>query len=223
LLDEIRDMKRKLAGLEADAFQKDPLLLTCDQFIEKAHAWVMEKHHGEMDAQARFFYSTNQVEAGQLRKLENDLSRLMNLMLLKELGDNTNFAPLIKSMFDNAEMLRQLNTNSVPRPGQQYYPYWQCDRLIGYRRTNAAGPTNSFAEIQTEIGKRYPLLTAKVAQIQQEQNIPPEAVAGIKYGYLYRMLDGAAEMYLDCRTPPEVRELREALRRKLIDLSWADK
>lgn len=75
----------------------------------------------------------------------------------------------------------------------------------------------------SEIGKRYPLLAAKVALLQREQNLPPDALAGVKFGYLYRMLDGAAEMYLDCRTPPEVQKLREDLRRKLLDLSWADK
>ena len=223
LLGDIRDMKLKLAALEKDAWQKDPLLLTCDRFIEKTHDWVMANHRAEMNAEARFFFSTNPVEAGRLRKLENDLSHLMNLMLLKELGGNTNFAPLIKSTFDNLEMIRKLNTNSVARPEQQYYPYWQCDRLIGFRPASAPVLTNACAEVQMEIGKRYPLLAARVAQIQREQNIPPDAVAGVKYGYLYRMLDGAAEMYLDCRTPLEVRELREALQRKLINLSWADK
>src|ERR1039457_6494474 len=33
LMGEIRDMKQKLADLEAEAWRKDPLLLTCDQFI----------------------------------------------------------------------------------------------------------------------------------------------------------------------------------------------
>ena len=223
LLGEIRGMKQKLSALEADAWQKDPLLLTCDQFIEKAHEWVMANHHAEMEAESRFFYSTNPVEAGRLRKLENDLSHLMNLMLLKELGGNTNFVPLIKSIFDNLEMIRQLNTNSVARPQEHYFPYWQDDRMIGYHPTNAPVLTNDFAAIQRELGKRYDRLTAKVAQLQQDQNIPPEAVAGVKYGYLYRMLDGTAEMYLDCRTPPELQKLREALRGKLVDLSWADK
>jgi hypothetical protein len=224
LLGEIRDLNQKLSVLEQDAFQKVPLLLTCDQYIEKAHDWVMATHHAEMEAEAKFFGgSTNQVQAGQIRKLENDLSHLMNLILLKELGGNTNFAPLIKSVFDNLEMLRQMNTNSVAHPEQQYYPYWQTDRVIGYPQTNRPVRTNSFAEIQSELGKRYDLLLAKVAQIQREQNIPPDAVAGVKYGYLYRMLDGAAEMYLDCRTPPEVRKLREELSRKFVELSWLDK
>ncbi len=83
LLVEIRDMKQKLSGLEADAWRKDPLLLTCDRYIEKAHDWVMEKHRPEMKAEARYFFgSTNQPEAGQRLKLENNLAKMLDLILL---------------------------------------------------------------------------------------------------------------------------------------------
>jgi hypothetical protein len=229
LLGEIRDMKQKLADSQAEAWRKDPMLLTCDQFIEKTHDWVMEKHQAENNAQARYFFaSTNQLQAGQRRKLENDLSKIMDLILLKELGDNTNFAPLIKSTFDNLEMFRLMNTNSADassatHPERGYFPYWQQDRLIGYRQTRPPVLTNSFAEIMKEVGKRYDLALAREAQIQRENNIPSAALAGVKYGYLYRMLDGAAEMYLDCHTPPEIQKLREDLRHKLIEFSWLDK
>ena len=228
-LGEIRDMKQKLAGLEAEAWRKDPMLLACDQFIEKAHDWVMAKHQAEMNAEAGYFLAvTNQPEAGERRKLENNLSQMMNLILLKELGDNTNFAPLIKSTFDNLEMVRlmatnSVNTNSAAHPERGYFPYWQCDRLIGYRQTSPPVLTNSFAEIMKEVGKRYDLALARVAQIQRTNNIPPAALAGVKYGSLYRMLDGAAQTYLDCRTPPEVQKLREDLRSKLIGLPRPEK
>jgi hypothetical protein len=229
LLGEIRDMKQKLTDLEADAWRKDPMLLTCDQFIEKTHDWVMAKHQAEMNAEAGYFLAvTTQPEAGERRKLENDLSQMMNLILLKELGDNTNFAPLIKSTFDNLEMIRLMDTNSVnansaTHPERGYFPYWQQDRLIGYRRTGPLVLTNSFTEVMKEIGKRYDLALARVAQIQRTNNIPPAALAGVKYGDLYRMLDGAAEMYLDCRTPPDVQKLREDLRSKLIGLPRRDR
>ena len=220
---DIRSQTKRLAGLQSEAHRNDPLLLTCDQYIGKAHEWVMEQHLAEMNAESKFFYSTNPIEAGRLRKLENDLSHLMNLILLKELGSNTNFSPLIRSVFDNLETIRLLNTNSVADPERQYFAYWQTDRLIGYQPTHAPVLTNSFVEIQSEIGKRYDLLLAKVAQIQQEQNIPPDAVAGVKYGYLYRMLDGAAEMYLDLRTPSELRKTREDLSRKFVQLRQLEK
>jgi hypothetical protein len=229
LLGEIRDMKQKLTGLEAEAWRKDPMLLTCDQFIGKTHDWVMAKHQAEMDAAARFFLAvTNRPEAGERRTLENDLSLIMNVILLKEQGDNTNFAPLIKSTFDNLEMIRlmdtnSVNTNSATHPERGYFPYWQCDRLIGYRPTSPLVLTNSFAEVMKEFGKRYDLALAREAQIQRTNNIPPAALAAFKYGSLYRMLDGAAQTYLDCRTPPEIQKLREDLRRKLVELPRSDK
>jgi hypothetical protein len=224
LLGEIRDMKQKLTDLEADAWRKDPMLLTCDQFIEKTHDWVMATHQAEMNAEAGYFLAvTNQPEAGERRQLENDLSQIMDVILLKELGDNTNFALLIKSVFDNVEMLRLMNTNSAADRERGYYSYWEHDRLIGYRQNSPPVLTNSFAEIMKEVGKRYNLALAKEAQIQRTNNIPPAALAGIKYGCLYRMLDGAAEMYLDCRTPPEVRQLREDLSRMFVDLYQAEK
>jgi len=219
LAGEILELKQKLTGLETEAFQKDPLLLTCDRYIEKPHEWVRSSHAAEMNAAAQFFDATNPVTAGQLRKLQHDLSQLMELRLLKELGGNTNFAPLIKSVFDNLEMIRQLDTNAVARPEQQYYPYWQSDRLIGYHPASRPGLTNSHAVVLQEIEKRYELLGAKVTQLQQEENLPPSVVAGIRYSCLYRMLDGTAEMYLDCRTPAEVRQLREDLQRTIGELS----
>jgi hypothetical protein len=120
-----------------------------------------------MDAAARFFLAvTNRPEAGERRTLENDLSLIMNVILLKEQGDNTNFAPLIKSTFDNLEMIRlmdtnSVNTNSATHPERGYFPYWQCDRLIGYRPTSPLVLTNSFAEVMKEFGKRYDLALAR--------------------------------------------------------------
>jgi hypothetical protein len=177
-----------------------------------------------MNAEAGYFLAvTNQPEAGERRKLESDLSQIMNLILLKELADNTNFAPLIKSTFDNLEIVRLMDTNSAAHPERGYFPYWQQDRLIGYRQTSSPVLTNSFAEVMKEIGKRYDLALARVAQIQRTNNIPPAALAGVKYGCLYRMLDGAAQTYLDCRTPQELQKLREDLRSKLVGLPRTDK
>jgi len=224
LVIEIRSLTKQLAGLQHAAYQKDPLLLTCDQYIDKAHEWVMAKHQVEMVAADKYFGSaTNEIQAAQLRQSENDLSRLMHLVLLKELGGNTNFAPLIKPVFDLSVELRKLDTNSAARPDQNYFPYWQCDSMIGYHQTSPPVRTDSFAKILNELEKRYPLLLARVAQIQHDQNVPLDAVAGVKYGDLYRTLDGAAEMYLDVCTPPELRQQREDLQRKMIALSRLEK
>jgi hypothetical protein len=220
LLGEIRDMKQSLSVLESNAWQKDPLLLTCDRYIEKAHEWVMEKHHAEMEADSLFFYSTNQAVAVARQKIRNDLSAMIHLILLKDLGDNTNFAFLIKSTFDVMAWVYQQNTNSALQRDNFFNSYRKCDRLIGYRTPNPAPGGMAYADFKAEVDRRYDLLTARVAQIQREQHIPPEAVAGVKFGELYRTLDGAAEVFLDVRTPPDVQKLRQDLQRKMIDLSW---
>jgi hypothetical protein len=222
LLGEIRDMKQRLAVLETNAWQTDPLLLTCDQYIEKAHGWVMEKHGDELGAGMTYFLSTNdQATVGSRRKLESDLTRLMDMILFKELGGNTNFAPLQKSLYQIFEDVYQQNTNATARP--DIYAYWWFDRFIGYPDTNRPTGNYSFTNLQAQINQRYDLLTAGLARIQQEKNIPAEALAGLKYGHLYRTLDGMCEVYLEVRTPPELQKLREDLRRKIIDLSWLEK
>jgi hypothetical protein len=222
LLGDIRDMKSKLATLESDAWQKDPLLLTCDQFIEKTHDWVMARHHAEMEADMRYFLSTNDTATVESRRrLESDLTRMMEMILFHELGANTNFAPLQKSLYKILEAAFKQNTNATSGP--DLFVYWRFDRFIGYADTNRPARDHSYTNLQAQIGRRYDLLVAGLAKIQQEKNIPAEAVAGLKYGDLYRTLDGMCEVYLEVRTPPELQKLREDLRRKIIDLSWADK
>lgn len=51
LLGEIQEMKQKVTEAEAAAWQKDPMLLTCDQYIEQTHDWVMKNHAAEFGAQ----------------------------------------------------------------------------------------------------------------------------------------------------------------------------
>lgn len=220
-LGEIRAMKEQLAAQEKIAWQADPLLLTCDQFIEKTHDWVMQKHQAEMMAESAFFYSTNPVAAGELRKFESDLTRMVELILFHELAGNTNFAPLQNSLFAIAAQFSRQDTNASSR--QDICRYWWFDRFIGFSDTNRPAADCSFTNLQTQISRRYDLLVAGLAKIQREKNIPPEAIAGLKYGHLYRTLDGMCEVYLEVRTPPELQKLREDLRRKIIDLSWLEK
>lgn len=220
-LGEIRELKQKLAAQEKIAWQNDPLLLTCDQFIEKTHDWVMKKHHAEMAAESAFFYSTNPAEASARRKLESDLTRMIEMILFHELGGNTNYAPLQKTLYEILGEVFKQNTNATTGP--DLYAYWRFDRFIGYPDTNRPTRDHSFTNLQAQIGRRYDLLVAGLAKIQQERNIPPEAIAGLKYGDLYRTLDGMCEVYLEIRTPPELQKLREDLRRKIIDLSWLEK
>lgn len=220
-LGEIRDMKEQLASLEKTAWQNDPLLLGCDQFIEKTHDWVMAKHHAEMAAGTRYFFSTNDTATVEpRRRLESDLTRMMEMILFHELGANTNFAPLQKTLYEIIETAFKQNTNA--NHGPDLFIYWRFDRFIGYADTNRPSGDHSYTNLQAQISRRYDLLVAGLAKIQREKNIPAEAVAGLKYGDLYRTLDGMCEVYLEVRTPPELQKLREDLRRKIIDLSWLE-
>ena len=51
-----------------------------------------------------------------------------------------------------------------------------------------------------------------------EEDIPTEAILGWRYGDLYRMVDGSAHLYVELNTPERVEDLRQQLRRKLIEL-----
>jgi hypothetical protein len=175
-----------------------------------------------MDADMRYFFSTNDAATVESRrKLESDLTRMMEMILFHELGANTNFAPLQKTLYDIIGAAFKQNTNA--NNGPDLFIYWRFDRFIGYADTNRPSRDHSYTNLQAQIGRRYDLLVAGLAKIQQEKNIPAEAVAGVKYGDLYRTLDGMCEVYLEVRTPPELQKLREDLRRKIIDLSWLDK
>ncbi len=77
--------------------------------------------------------------------------------------------------------------------------------------------------VLSQINRRYDLLVAGLARVQREKDIPPDALAGLKYGDLYWTLDGMCEAYFEARTPPEIQTLREDLHRKLVDLFLARK
>jgi hypothetical protein len=220
-LQEIREMRDKLLVTETNAWDRDPLLLICDRFIERTHEWVMEKHRDEYQMSLTWFYSTNdQATVASRQRLARDLSDMMSLVIFKELDSNTNFAALQETCFEMIRDLMEKTANSAKPDG--VFRYWYFDRYIGYP-TNPPSLDYSYTNLQTQISRRYDLLTSGIGKIQKEKEIPPEAIAGLKYGDLYRSLDGMCEMYLDARTPPELHKLREDLRSKLINLSWLEK
>ena len=70
-----------------------------------------------------------------------------------------------------------------------------------------------------ELNKRYPLLLTKLEELKTEADIPPDVFAGIKFGELYRLLDGVAQLAVQMRTPKEVEDLRQKLRTSVIQLA----
>jgi hypothetical protein len=69
------------------------------------------------------------------------------------------------------------------------------------------------------LDQRYGLVLAKLEQLQKQEEIPSEVITGWMYGDLYRLLDGAAQMYVMLTTPEQVNKLKEELRGKTIELS----
>jgi hypothetical protein len=223
LVREIRELEQKRTDLENDAYAKDPLLRTYGQYLDKVHDWVQRNHKADNAVITRYYTgSGDPAEAKQRQQTDNTLSDLIQMLLIKELGTNKDFAPLLKSSFEIVETAFASSTNFMTRGSL----YWRHDRLIGYRSPTRPERVTKFEDYLAEIDKRYDALTAKVATIQRDMSVPPEVEAQIKYGDLYRMLDGAAECYVDARTPEELRKVREELKREYSDynsLYWVRK
>lgn len=215
LVREIRDLTDKLHELEKDAYAKDPLLRIYGQYLERPHTWAVNRHPSDNAVISSYYTANGDPEQKEQRQqIENTLSGLNQLILIKELGSNTNFAPLLKSTFEAMETMNSTNTQFRTRGSL----YWQYDRLIGYQSPNRPVRLTRFEDYLAEIGKRYDLLTDKMEAIQRDKVVPPEVMAYIRYGDTYRMLDGCAEFYLEVRTPEAVQKTREQLTQKYRDL-----
>jgi hypothetical protein len=103
-------------------------------------------------------------------------------------------------------------------PGSFAGSYARNDRLIGYHPDAPPKAVRSFESYLSELEKRYGLVLARLEQIQSQEEIPDEVVAGWMYGDLYRMLDGAAQMYVMLTMPEQVNTVREELRKKTLEL-----
>jgi len=211
LAGEIRALEKKMVDLENDAYTEDPLLRTYGQYLEKAHDWVQKNHSGNPAVLTSYYNrSGDPAEAKQRQQTDNLLSELIQMMLIGELGANRNFAPLLKATFEISEAAFASNTNFMTRGSL----YWRNDRVIGYRGLAPPAKVTKFEDYLAEIDKRYDSLIAKVAAIRLDMDVPPEVSDNIKYGDLYRLLDGAAEFYVEARTPVELLRVREELGRK---------
>lgn len=207
LIAEVTDLRSKLLDLQAGVDAIDPYRQIYGQYVETAHDWVMKYH-------AREFWAGNQfskaADANATKQHAcNQVVDLVDMALYKELAANTNFSPLLKSLFEAMER---------KKPGAFGGSYARNDRLISYHPDPPPKAVSSFEAYVSELEKRHGLVLARLEQIKKEQEIPDEAVAGWMYGDLYRMLDGAAQMYVMLTEPEQVRALREALRKKTFEL-----
>jgi|ERR1017187_1607827 hypothetical protein len=211
LVGEIKAMKKELQDAEQATYAKDPLLRSYGIYVEQAHDWVMKYHAREFEAANLYFSSGVQTNSQQVNKTRKALVALIDMALWHELASDTNYAPLLKAAFE-ASASKDLTRLGVS--------YGRNDDLIGFRTATPPAQVNTFEAYAAEFDQRYALVKTKLDEIQSAQAVPAEVVAGWRYGDLYRMLDGSAQLYVELRTPEELTRLREQLRRKFIALSW---
>jgi hypothetical protein len=171
----------------------------------------MKYHAREFEAANLYFSSGVQTNSQQVNKTRKALVALIDMALWHELASDTNYAPLLKAAFE-ASASKDLTRLGVS--------YGRNDDLIGFRTATPPAQVNTFEAYAAEFDQRYALVKTKLDEIQSAQAVPAEVVAGWRYGDLYRMLDGSAQLYVELRTPEELTRLREQLRRKFIALSW---
>jgi hypothetical protein len=206
LIAEIKELKGKLLDLQAAVNANDPLLRVYGRYVETAHDWVMKNHAREFGAGYRYFSSG---AAGQGKRRNDDVVDLIDMALYRDLASNTNFTPLLKSVFEAVER---------KQPSRLAGSYARNDALIGFHPAAPPKPAATFEAYLAELDQRYKLVLAKLEQIQREEGIPTEAITGWMYGDLYRMLDGSAGQYVMLSTPEEVEKLRQQLQHKVVTL-----
>lgn len=207
LIAEVENLRSRLLDLQAGVDAVDPYRRIYGQYIESTHEWVMKYH-------AREFWAANQFSKGAdtnatKQRACNQIVDLVDMALYKELAANTNFSPLLKSLFEAMER---------KAPGSFGGSYARNDRLIGYHPDLPPKAARRFATYLSELENRYGLVLARLKEIQEQEEIPDEVVAGWMYGDLYRMLGGAAQTYVMLTTPEQVNSLREELRKKTFEL-----
>jgi hypothetical protein len=208
----VDELIKQLDAAEAKAYRDDPALLLSDTYQGRAHEWVMDRHGTEFNASLKFSKHPKTKEA-QMRM--SKVVSLIDMILFFELANDPNFRPLFASFYDAADLMRKTNKTGF----RDLYDHARNDKLIGYTSEFAPPPVSSLEECLGELHKRYPLLLTKLEELKTEAAIPSDVFAGIKFGELYRMLDGVAQNAVLMRAPKEVEDLRQQLRTKVIQLA----
>ena len=205
---EVEKLRSQFLELEAAANATDPNLRIYGLYIETAHDWVMRNHSAEFG----FANNYSRTNPPATQRAFSSVIDLVDMELYRQLSANTNFAPLLKSVFQAME---------TRTPGKFSTSYARNDRLIGFEpgASPSPKPAASFEAYLAELQQRRELILAKLDNLQREHNIPDQAVLGWMYGDLYRMLDGSAQQYVMLNTPRELDSLRQQLQQKTIQLS----
>jgi hypothetical protein len=210
LIDEIKVLKNNLLSLNTALNEKDPMLRVYARYVETAHDWVIRIHGREFSAAHQYFSSADTNQPSQ--RVHNQVVGLIDMALYRDLASNTNFAPLLKSIFETVG-------RRSPVYRSQYNTYARNDALIGFHSATPPEPVTTFEEYVAELDQRYNLVLSKLEQIQNNEGIPAEVITGWMYGDLYRFLDGSAQLYVEANTPEEIQKLQQQLIEKVIALS----
>lgn len=207
----VDDLKKQLVAAEAKAYRDDPALLLSDTYQGQAHEWVMDRHGAEFNASLKF---SKNPKAKETQIQMSKVVSLIDMILFVELANDPHFRPLFASFYDAADLMAKTNKTGF----QGLYDHARNDKLIGYTSKSPPRSISSLEEHLGELNKRYPLLLAKLAELKTEAAIPPDVFAGIKFGELYRMLDGVAQNAVLMRAPKELDVLRQKLRTSVFQL-----
>ena len=121
LIAEVTGLRSRLLDLEAGLDAIDPLRRVYGQYIETAHDWVMKNHAREFWAGNRYFGSGAPIPSKQ--RAGNQIRDLIDMALYKDVASNTNFSPLLRSLFEAMER---------KAPGQFSASYARNDSIIGF-------------------------------------------------------------------------------------------
>jgi hypothetical protein len=209
LLAELRALRDQVVLREDEVYRTDPWLKTCLDYQEKPYEWVIEHHSTELDAAADFAWPESQVS----HDLGSTFVDLIDQLLFRDLGSNTNFAPVLNN---------SINALIERSPGvatQLLSAYHRNDRLVGYKMQSKPPSVTTFEEALAQTEKRYDLIRRKIAELADTHEVPNVVLRGIWYDELRRVLGEMTRVYIDARTPKDLGALRRELAGKIRALS----
>jgi hypothetical protein len=205
LVNKIALQKEALAALEAETYAKDPHLQVYEKFRDDPERWFGTNFAGGEKPLWEYQRPADPVEAKKRQKACQDLGILFGMSNFKELADVPQYTHLLTV---SSEVLGRLQTS----PKITY----TGDRLIGWKEPIQENRTGE--QVLADFAKRYELVTQKINELVQENQIPEDVVAYIKGRSIAASLMAAADIYTQTRTPPELTKMRGDLKRLELQL-----
>lgn len=205
---ELARLEAEVAQMEAQLYAADPLLRSCELYDPVLEEWLSEtgaQHKSRAYPQATSDDSLEQRRDSARQKLDN----LLGPILMKEFASTAGLAPLARWVLEKAH-----------ESGESFFA--GADPIIGIDTSTLASIANASPadQLLAEIDARYPRLLQSVEAVAAEAEMPPEVLEAIRNQRVYSMLMDMSRLYVHLRTPPELRTLRENLKRAKFDVEW---